>query len=254
MATPPTISVVIPTYNGERFLAQALDSVFSQLYRPLDVIVVDDGSTDASLRIAASYDEVRCFAQEHQNVSATRNRGVAEARGTLIAFLDQDDIWVPGKLAVQSEYLASHQEVGIVFGRLRNFLEPGEARPPVVTAEHRLGEWTQIMLGVALVRTEIFDRVGGFTTGRGLSSDFEWFARASGPACASQCFLRCCSCAGCTPGTRPTTPVASSARSCAPSGLWSMPSASAPALRRRGPLHEVIDQPPGNRDLRRDGR
>jgi glycosyltransferase involved in cell wall biosynthesis len=178
MTAPPTISVVIPTYDGERFLAQALDSVFAQHYRPLDVIVVDDGSTDRSLRIASSYAAVRCFAQPHQNVSGARNRGVAEARGALIAFLDQDDLWVPEKLRLQSRYLARHPEVGIVFGRLRNFLEPGEARPTVVTADHRPGEWTQIMLGVTLIRREVFDLVGSFTAGRGVSSDFEWFARA----------------------------------------------------------------------------
>jgi glycosyltransferase involved in cell wall biosynthesis len=179
MSTQPTVSVVIPTYNGERFLAQALDSVFAQHYRPLDVIVVDDGSTDGSLRIAESYENVRCFAQEHQNVSAARNRGVAEARGSLVAFLDQDDLWLPEKLAVQSRYLGQRPEIGIVFSRLRNFLEPGETRPPtVLSAHHQPGEWTKLMLGAALVRREVFDLVGVFTSGRGLASDFEWFARA----------------------------------------------------------------------------
>ncbi len=142
------------------------------------MVVVDDGSSDASTQIAGSYEGVRCFAQEHESAGAARNRGVVEARGELIGFLDQDDLWVPEKLALQARYLEQHPEVGIVLSRLRNFVEAGETRPDAATGDHLLGESRQAMLGAALVRRTVFDLVGPFTFGRGLASDFEWFARA----------------------------------------------------------------------------
>ncbi|HEX5852076.1 MAG TPA: glycosyltransferase, partial [Solirubrobacteraceae bacterium] len=90
-AWQPSVSVIVPVYMGERFLADALDSVAAQTYAPLETIVVDDGSPDRSAEIAAGRPGVRLIRQKNQGVAAARNAGLAAARGELLAFLDQDD-------------------------------------------------------------------------------------------------------------------------------------------------------------------
>src|SRR5213078_156464 len=108
----PLVSVIIPVYNGARYLRAALESVFAQTYRPIEVIVVDDGSGDDSGVIAQSFPDVHFIHQENQGVAAARNHGFDAARGEFIAFLDQDDLWTPEKLKVQVNYLLNHPDVG----------------------------------------------------------------------------------------------------------------------------------------------
>jgi glycosyltransferase involved in cell wall biosynthesis len=101
------VSVVIPCYNGANFLRDTLRSVLAQTLPPLEVIVVDDGSTDDSAAIAESFGPpVRVFRQPNQGESVARNRGIEEARGDWVAFLDADDLWLPEKLAEQAKLVA----------------------------------------------------------------------------------------------------------------------------------------------------
>jgi glycosyltransferase involved in cell wall biosynthesis len=112
-APSQTVSVVIPCYNGARFLRETLDSALAQTSPTLEVIVVDDGSTDDSAALAESYGPpVRVIRQPNQGESVARNRGIAEARGEWVAFLDADDLWLPEKLAEQGKLMAP--EVGAV--------------------------------------------------------------------------------------------------------------------------------------------
>ncbi|QDT34640.1 glycosyltransferase family 2 protein [Thalassoglobus polymorphus] len=100
--TKPEVSVVIPCYNGSPFLRETLDSAINQTHRPLEIIVIDDGSTDDSAAIAESFGApVRVIRQENQGESVARNRGIDEAKGEWIAFLDADDLWAPEKLERQ---------------------------------------------------------------------------------------------------------------------------------------------------------
>src|SRR5687768_3446883 len=105
----PLISVVIPAYNGEVFLEQAIQSALEQTWPRAEVVVVDDGSTDRSAEIAASY-PVKLVRQENRGVAAARNRGIDEARGDLLSFLDQDDIFRPEKLERQFEALRTQPD------------------------------------------------------------------------------------------------------------------------------------------------
>jgi GT2 family glycosyltransferase len=108
------ISVIIPTYNRAAWVVEAVDSVLDQTYRDLELIVVDDGSTDETpARLAAYGRRLRYDRQEHSGVSAARNRGLALASGEWIAFLDSDDLWLPRKLEVQADYCAGHPETEI---------------------------------------------------------------------------------------------------------------------------------------------
>lgn len=104
-----SISVVIPAYNAERFLRDAVESAVRQTLPPLEILVVDDGSSDDTGRLAASVPGVRCIRQSNAGVSAARNRGLEEARGKFVALLDADDVWMPEKLAVQLTGLRDDQ-------------------------------------------------------------------------------------------------------------------------------------------------
>ncbi len=113
MNAVPSISVVIPCFNGERFLAETLRSVLAQTKIPLEIIVVDDGSTDNSAVLAESFGSiVRVVRQENRGLPATRNRGIGESRGDWIAFLDADDLWLPEKL--ERQVAATTEQTGAV--------------------------------------------------------------------------------------------------------------------------------------------
>ena len=99
----PLVSVVIPAHNSESFIVRALRSVLEQDYRPIEIVVVDDGSSDSTVAVATGFDPcVRCVSQPNQGASAARNRGIKECSGSLVAFLDSDDEWLPGRLGVRS--------------------------------------------------------------------------------------------------------------------------------------------------------
>ena len=104
-ALPQLISVIVPVYNGEKFLGDALASIFAQDYRPIEVIVIDDGSTDRTRAIAQSYPEVQYSYQDKQGSAVARNTGIENSRGELIAFLDADDLWIYNKLFIQAAYI-----------------------------------------------------------------------------------------------------------------------------------------------------
>jgi hypothetical protein len=108
------ISVVIPAYNSEAFIGETLDSVRAQSAPPSEVIVVDDGSADATSRVAAERG-ARVIRQANQGVSVARNTGVAAATGEWVAFLDSDDLWAPDKLEAQWEVVRTHPQIGFIF-------------------------------------------------------------------------------------------------------------------------------------------
>ncbi|HEY9644318.1 MAG TPA: glycosyltransferase [Coleofasciculaceae cyanobacterium] len=111
----PRVSIVVPTYNGDRFIAAALDSVLNQTYTDYEIIVVDDGSTDQTVQVLKTYgDRIQTVEQENRGVAAARNRGLALAQGEFIAFLDQDDLLLPDKLALQVKCFDDHPELGII--------------------------------------------------------------------------------------------------------------------------------------------
>jgi glycosyltransferase involved in cell wall biosynthesis len=186
MKADPLVSVVIPAFNAEGFLAEALRSTLDQGYRPIEVIVVDDGSSDGTLAVAESFDGVNCVRQRHQGEAAARNTGVLASSGDLIAFLDADDRMTPRRLERQVDQLRRYPYLGCVFGRQELFLEPG-AEPP---AWARGGSvWSQLSPGSSpqdqippasmMARRSVFDQVGPFDTRFALSPDVDWVWRAS---------------------------------------------------------------------------
>jgi len=111
VGTDPLVSVIIPTFNRGWSVAEAIESVLAQNYQPMEVIVVDDGSTDDTGRILARFQEkITVLRQQNQGVSATRNAGIRHSRGGLIAFLDSDDIWLPEKLTTQVAFFKARPD------------------------------------------------------------------------------------------------------------------------------------------------
>jgi glycosyltransferase involved in cell wall biosynthesis len=176
------VSVIIPVYNGARYVREALESVFAQTYRPFEVIVVDDGSVDDSGLIAQSFPEVRYIRQANQGVAAARNHAIEVARGEFFAFLDQDDLWTPEKLRLQIGHLRSHPELGYTLTQQKFFLNPGAALPSWFRKELFDSVHTGWVLGTLVVRRTTFAQVGNFATGYAAANDSDWFFRAKAAA------------------------------------------------------------------------
>jgi glycosyltransferase involved in cell wall biosynthesis len=174
----PLLSVVIPCYNAARFLPEAAASVLAQRYEPLEILLVDDGSTDSTPEIApALAPEVRYLRQENRGPAAARNWGLREARGEIVAFLDADDLWPEGKLDLQMGRLLADPALDLVSGRVRYVELPG-GQIPDLHFETPGRELPGIHIGAAVYRRRAFDVVGGFDESLRYSEDHDWFLRA----------------------------------------------------------------------------
>ena len=188
---PDTVSVVIPTYNYGRFIGEAVESVLAQTLLPVEVIVVDDGSTDETEGVVGSFAErgVRYVRQENAGVCAARNRGVAESSGELIAFLDADDTYEPTKLERQVAKFVEDPEVGLVHCGMREFdsqtsetitlhLDGGEDG----VAENLLLWDGPVVVGpggTIVVRRKAFEDVGGFDPRMKVGEDWDFCYRVA---------------------------------------------------------------------------
>jgi len=185
---PKSVSVIIPTYNYGRFIAEAIQSVLQQTHRPDEIVVVDDGSTDDTAQVVAGFgDAVKYVRQDNGGVCAARNKGVAESTGEIIAFMDADDTMEPESIAKQVA-LFSDERVGLVHCGLRLFddetgetielqLEGGEDG---VADNLLLWEGASIAgPGAILVTREAFDSVDGFDTGMKVGEDWDFCYRVA---------------------------------------------------------------------------
>ena len=183
----PRVSVVIPLYNAEDYVGEAIEGVLNQTYLDYEVIVVDDGSTDGSAAIVHSFgDAVRYVFQPNAGVSAATNLGVSLSKGEFIAFLDNDDIWLPEKLERQVAYLDTHPGCGFVNcdmqyisetgSKLDRFLRGYNTRDPYVRLFQK---GYVIMCSAVVIRRWVFEKAGGFNeafVAAGLQ-DMEWMSR-----------------------------------------------------------------------------
>lgn len=176
--TNPLVSTIVPVYNGERFLGEALDSIFAQDYRPIEVIVIDDGSTDNTSVIARSYVGVRYFRQDNRGQAAAMNVGLGAANGQFVAFLDADDIWDHTKLTVQVAYLLEHPEVDCVLVALKIFTDDDASLPERATKDLLMDEGPLLALSALVARKAAFERLGGFHERFEHAKDVDWFVRA----------------------------------------------------------------------------
>jgi glycosyltransferase involved in cell wall biosynthesis len=179
----PTVSVVIAAFNAERTLAETLESIAAQTFRDIEVIVVDDGSTDRTAGIAAGFPQVICLRQPNRGPAAARNRGIAVARGRYVAFVDADDLWMPEKLERQVRYLDAHPEAGMVYSDAEVFDAASGKTLCRVSDKCRLYEGDVlerlflkcfIPSPTPMVRRKVFEAVGSFDESRELEMAEDW--------------------------------------------------------------------------------
>jgi glycosyltransferase involved in cell wall biosynthesis len=190
MIENPLISVIIIFLNAERFIEEAIESVFAQTYEQWELLLVDDGSTDASTRVARYYANktpgkviyLEHHERQNRGMSASRNVGIKHAKGEYIAFLDADDVWLPNKLAEQVTILISQPKTGMVYGqtlywwswtgkpedRIRDYVQPHTIEsdilysPPNLLSLFLRGKAAVPCTCSILVRRDVFQRTGGF--------------------------------------------------------------------------------------------
>jgi glycosyltransferase involved in cell wall biosynthesis len=175
-----TVSVVMPCYNQARFLGEAIDSVLRQTCPPVEVIVVDDGSTDDTASVARNYAEVKYLRQPNDGAPSARNRGLRSSRGDLVLFLDADDRLLSEALALGVTALGEHPDWAFVTGHVRLVAADGtpDSIPPQA---HAAGNQFLALLrsnyiwtpGVVLYRRSVLDAVGSFDPAARASADYE---------------------------------------------------------------------------------
>ena len=182
----PKVSVILPTYNRANYIARALDSILVQTYKDYEIIVVDDGSTDATSEVLKHFsDKIKYIRQSNQGSATARNRGIQESKGEYIAFLDSDDYWVPEKLQEQVNVLAVHPEVGIVYARMPIINEKGEKigmKPAGVSGKNfkeLLEVWGDLPTSTVMTRRVCFNEVGLFDTTLVTMQDIDMWLRIS---------------------------------------------------------------------------
>jgi glycosyltransferase involved in cell wall biosynthesis len=188
----PRISIIIPVYNGERYIAQTIESVIAQTEKNWEIIAVNDGSPDGSLAILNRYaekmpDRIRVISVKNGGVSSARNTAVAAARGTFIAFLDQDDLWAPEKLRRQLEMFSANPRLGISFTNEALIDSNGKVlRQDVLkfVKEQRGHVFESLVfdnfipISSVMLRKELFNRTGGFNPAYVLAEDYDFLLKA----------------------------------------------------------------------------
>lgn len=168
----PRVAVVIPAYQAARFIREAIDSVLRQPCSVAEIVVVDDGSTDDTGTIAASFGPpVRVVARANGGIGAARNSGLEHTTSEIIAFLDADDLWTEASLSSRLPALTD-PGVDVVFGQVAAFAELGPDGP-IATAPALAGH----LPGAMLARREAVDRVGPFAEGMAVSEGLDWLLR-----------------------------------------------------------------------------
>jgi len=182
----PSVSVVIPTYNQASFLPEAVASVRAQEFPNLEIIVVDDGSTDdtsGALERLSGEGKLQAIRQENAGAAAARNRGISAARGDWIAFLDADDFWFPGKLSAQFDALRRSPKAGFCYTdvllRLKNGEERHHKSPMSGPLLLELLTGNYFATPTVLVRRDCFEKVGTFNAELRTGEDWDMWLRLS---------------------------------------------------------------------------
>jgi glycosyltransferase involved in cell wall biosynthesis len=174
----PSIGVFIPAFNAAPYIAEAIESVLAQLPGDAEVVVVDDGSTDATAAVAARFGSpVRVVGVPHGGIASAINAAIAEMRAPILASIDADDRWLPGKLEKQLAALAAEPSLDAVFGFVRQFVSPdlpaARAAQMVFSGQPIAG----FMRGAMLIRRAAYDRVGPMETDLKVGEFISWYSR-----------------------------------------------------------------------------
>jgi len=174
----PLVSVIIPVYNGESYIAEAIKSVLAQTYQPVEIIVVDDGSEDGTAEIARSFEDVKYIYQVNQGHGQAKNTGIEAANGFYIAFIDADDLWEASKLSLQISVFQNDPQVGYVICEVKNFLDPGTELDSHIKITDFERNFPGYLPSALVVSRKTFELVGIFNPRLRDANDSDWFFRA----------------------------------------------------------------------------
>lgn len=206
---PPLVSIVLPLYNGRAYVTETLASIAAQTEQNAELIVIDDGSTDDSAALVREFchasaspvlQHVVIERQENQGVAAARNAGIARARGTWIAFIDQDDLWLPHKLATQLAALQATPEAQWHYSAFVRFYEDGREVARATGSADRVETWRRLLSGdlfippsTALVARAACEAIGGFDAALAPTDDWDFFLKLVAryvPCYSNECLVR----------------------------------------------------------------
>jgi glycosyltransferase involved in cell wall biosynthesis len=196
----PLVSIIIPVYNGEKFIKETLESIFEQTFQDFEIIIVDDGSIDGTRNILEQYaGKVTYIFQENSGPSRARNTAIKIAKGKYVAFLDGDDLWTPNKLELQIGYMESHPYIGMVFADMMTFNESGVIQASylksikrknfysiLLAEQHELKDPFSMLLyanfiptGTVIIRKVCMDDIGFFDENISSVEDLDMWMRTS---------------------------------------------------------------------------
>lgn len=192
------VSVIIPSFNCESYIAETIESVLKQTYTNIELIVVDDGSTDKTVGIVSSYGTLlRLINQQNAGVCKARNKGISEATGDYICFLDHDDFWLPDKIELQLQAFQKNPDAGLVFSEYHRWFPNGDGHypsPSTFMHQNRTGStdpnfsgwiYHQLLLdccvltSASMLKKEVFEQCGCFDESLPFSEDWDLWLRIS---------------------------------------------------------------------------
>ena len=175
-----SISVIIPVYNCDRYLGEAIESVLKQTYQPSEIIIIDDGSTDKSAEVAKSFgDLIKYELQENGGAATARNRGTELATGDYFAFLDADDLWTENKLKLQIEAFNKNPQLDMVFGYVEQFHSP--ELPDNIKSKIYCpsGSMKGHHVGTMMIKRDALFRIGKFDENLNIADFIDWYLKAT---------------------------------------------------------------------------
>lgn len=193
----PLVSVIVPTYNCAAFLGDAIESILGQSYAPMEIVAVDDGSSDDTMRVLQGFgDRVRVFSQANSGPAAARNHAVRKSRGEYLAFLDGDDLWLPGQPGVLMEHVARHPQTRVIYGEWAVWHPDADGSyPPLVRPQpvphpdvdpdgsgwvySKLLFDSIIHIIAAVIHRSVYDSVQGFDETLRTGSDYDFWLKVS---------------------------------------------------------------------------
>jgi len=176
----PLISVIIPVFNGEKYLAEAIESVLAQDGFHFDIIISDDGSTDHTSEIASRFgSSIRYFYRANNGPAAARNLGISVARGDYFAFLDADDLWTLQKIELQLNEFERNPDLDVVFGHIENFYSPDLTSAEKGLISIPVAVMPGYHVDTMLIKKDSFMHVGLFRNELRIGETIDWFARAN---------------------------------------------------------------------------
>lgn len=173
------VSVVMIVKNGERYIAEALESVSQSDLKPLEILVVDGDSADRTVEIARDFPLVRIVTQTSSGIANAYNQGIDEAKADLVAFLSHDDLWLPGKLDLQIAHMAENPELLFTVTMVEHFLDDGAEAPPQFRSELLDRPHPGLIMETLVARKKVFEIVGLFDPSFPVGEDTDWYARAA---------------------------------------------------------------------------